>query len=446
VTAILTLVVGLLVVLAITALTGYFVAQEFAYMAVDRSQLKARAEAGDGAATRALAVTRRTSFMLSGAQLGITVTGLLVGYVAEPLIGGSIAALVGGDVPRGWAIAAGAIVAVVFSTVVQMVFGELFPKNLAIARPAPVARWLARSTTVYLAAFGWLISIFDAASNALLRLLRIEPVHDVEHAATPRDLAYIVAESRRSGDLPAELSTLLDRILDFPTRTAEHAMVPRGRTDVVGAGESVAAVLSKTSTGHSRYPVTGSSTDDILGVVRLQDLLGAPPEDRVDVHCRTAVIVPTSLPLTAVQARLVEADDEMALVVDEYGGFAGIVTVEDMAEELVGEIADEHDPPFQDIVAVDGGWHVGGQAHLDEVSRTLSVDLRGRDAETLAGLVMQEFGGLPSVGDIVEISAGDGSSDVLTAEVRAVERHVPAELFVRVGLTSEITSTGSRHE
>lgn len=442
-TAILTLLVGLLVVLAITALTGYFVAQEFAYMAVDRSQLKARAEAGDGAATRALAVTRRTSFMLSGAQLGITVTGLLVGYVAEPLIGGSIATLVGGDVPRGWSIAAGAVAAVVFSTVVQMVFGELFPKNLAIARPAPVARWLARSTTLYLAVFGWLISIFDAASNALLRLLRIEPVHDVEHAATPRDLAHIVAESRRSGDLPAELSTLLDRILDFPTRTAEHAMVPRTRIDVVGAGESVAAVLSKTSTGHSRYPVTGDSTDDLLGVVRLHDLLGAPPDDRVASHCRPAVIVPTSLPLTAVQAQLVEADDEMALVVDEYGGFAGIVTVEDMAEELVGEIADEHDPPFQDIVAVDGGWHVGGQAHVDEVSRALSVDLRRHDAETLAGLVVRAFGGLPAVGDVVEIAAGDGTSEVLTAEVRTVERHVPAELFVSVGRTSH---TGSRHE
>jgi len=447
VTAALTLAVGVLVVLAITVLTGYFVAQEFAYMAVDRSQLKARAEAGDGAATRALAVTRRTSFMLSGAQLGITVTGLLVGYVAEPLIGGSIAALIGGDVPRGWAVAAGAVVAVVFSTVVQMVFGELFPKNLAIARPAPVARWLAGSTTLYLAVFGWLISIFDAASNALLRLLRIEPVHDVEHAATPRDLAYIVAESRRSGDLPAELSTLLDRVLEFPTRTAEHAMVPRTLTDVVSAGESVAAVLATMATGHSRYPVTGSSTDDLLGVVRLQDLLGAPPEDSVESHCRPAVIVPASLPLTVVQARLVDADEEMALVIDEYGGFAGIVTVEDMAEELVGEIADEHDPPFQDIVRVDGGWLVGGQAHLDEVCRTLSVDLRRRDAETLAGLVVEAFGGLPAVGDVVEVRGGDGSSDILIAEVRAIERHVPAELFVSVGQTSETTSTtGPRHE
>jgi hypothetical protein len=126
----------------------------------------------------------------------------------------------------------------VFSTVVQMVFGELFPKNLAISRPEPVARRLAFSTTLYLSLFGWLIKLFDASSNLLLRALKIEPVHDVEHSATVRDLEHIVAESREAGELPAELSTLLDRILDFPTRTAEHAMIPRARVDFVNQGDA----------------------------------------------------------------------------------------------------------------------------------------------------------------------------------------------------------------
>ncbi|MDX5311343.1 MAG: CNNM domain-containing protein, partial [Rhodococcus sp. (in: high G+C Gram-positive bacteria)] len=244
---------GILVVLAITALTGYFVAQEFAYMAVDRSRLKARAEAGDTAAARALSVTRRTSFMLSGAQLGITVTGLLVGYVAEPLIGSGLGELLGGvGIPTAVGVAVGTVLAVLFSTVVQMVFGELFPKNLAIARPEPVARWLALSTTLYLRLFGWLIKLFDASSNLLLRALRIEPVHDVEHSATVRDLEHIVAESREAGELPKELSTLLDRILDFPTRTAEHAMIPRARVDYVRAGEPITQVLAKMSAGHTR--------------------------------------------------------------------------------------------------------------------------------------------------------------------------------------------------
>lgn len=142
-TALLGILAGFLVVLAITALTGYFVAQEFAYMAVDRSRLKARAEAGDAAAARALTVTRRTSFMLSGAQLGITVTGLLVGYVAEPLIGQGLEVLLGDTgIPTAVAVAIGGVVAIGFSTIVQMLFGELFPKNLAIARPGP-SRWRA---------------------------------------------------------------------------------------------------------------------------------------------------------------------------------------------------------------------------------------------------------------------------------------------------------------
>ena len=145
---VLSLLLGVLVVLAITAVTGYFVAQEFAYMAVDRSGLAARAAAGDAAAKRALTVTRRTSFMLSGAQLGITVTGLLVGYVAEPLIGESLGSLLGGvGIPTAVGVGIGAVLALLFSTIVQMLFGELFPKNLAIARPEPVARRLGASTT-----------------------------------------------------------------------------------------------------------------------------------------------------------------------------------------------------------------------------------------------------------------------------------------------------------
>ena len=154
-TAVLSILLGLVVVSAITALTGYFVAQEFAYMAVDRSRLKARAESGDAAAERALGVTRRTSFMLSGAQLGITVTGLLVGYAAEPLIGrGAETLMSGASIPTALAVAIGGVVAIAVSTVIQMLFGELFPKNLAIARPEPLARWLAWSTTLYLKLFG----------------------------------------------------------------------------------------------------------------------------------------------------------------------------------------------------------------------------------------------------------------------------------------------------
>ncbi|WP_458690649.1 hemolysin family protein [Nocardia tengchongensis] len=441
---VLNIVLGVLVVFLITALTGYFVAQEFAYMAVDRSRLKVRAEAGDATAARALAVTRRTSFMLSGAQLGITVTGLLVGYVAEPLIGQGLGALLGGvGIPTGVGIAVGALLALTFSTVVQMIFGELFPKNLAIARPEPVALRLGLSTTVYLKVFGWLIALFDRAANLLLRALRIEPVHDVEHSATPRDLEHIVAASRDSGELPRELSTLLDRILDFPTSTAEHAMTPRSRTDTVDHDEPVEKVLARISSGHTRYPVVGETGDDVHGIIHLHDLLDGAPTGTAGERARPAVAVPESLPLPDVVAALAAAKQEMALVIDEYGGFAGVITIEDIAEELVGEIADEHDPEVDDaIVAVDGGWSIAADLPLDEVQRSLDLTLPQGDYQTLAGFVITRFGGLPAVGDTVEIDLEPDGADLisqrpptrrwLAAQVRKVDKHVPSQIFLTV--------------
>ncbi|KWX66291.1 hemolysin family protein [Mycobacterium sp. NAZ190054] len=444
-TAVLGIFIGFLVVLAITALTGYFVAQEFAYMAVDRSRLKARAEAGDGASARALTVTRRTSFMLSGAQLGITVTGLLVGYVAEPLIGRGLEVLLGGaGLPTAIAVAVGGLFAIAVSTVVQMLFGELFPKNLAIARPEPLARRLALSTTLYLKLFGWLIWLFDQSSNLLLRALRIEPVHDVEHSATPRDLEHIVAASRDAGEIPAELSALLDRILDFPTSTAEHAMIPRSRVDTVAADEPVATVLQRMSTGHTRYPVTGPRPDDVVGVVELHDLLGsAPVGGTAGMHCRPAVAVPESLPLPNVVRELQRAGGEMAIVIDEYGGFAGIVTIEDLAEELVGEIDDEHDVDAgADVVADGDGWLLAGDLPLDEAERTLGLTLPPGDYETVAGLVIAHALGLPGVGDEIVIALPADPADLLsegpptrrslTAQIRSIERRVPATVFVTV--------------
>ncbi|MBF6357729.1 HlyC/CorC family transporter [Nocardia higoensis] len=444
----LNIVLGVVVVLLITALTGYFVAQEFAYMAVDRSRLKARAVEGDVAAERALRVTRRTSFMLSGAQLGITVTGLLVGYVAEPLIGRGLGELLGGvGVPTAVGIAVGAVLAIAFSTLVQMLFGELVPKNLAIARPEPVARWLAASTTVYLKIFGWLIRLFDQSSNLLLRALRIEPVHDVEHSATPRDLEHIVAASRDAGELPRELSTLLDRILDFPTSTAEHAMIPRARVDTVHIDEPVADVLVRMRTGHTRYPVVGTSSDDLRGVIQLHDLLGSGATGTAATLMRPPVLVPETLPLPEVVTRLGDERAEMAFVVDEYGGFAGIVTIEDLAEELVGEIADEHDPSTAaDIVAENGGWLLAGDVHLDEVERLLDLTLPDGDYETIAGLVISVFNGFPEAGDRVEIPLRREGVDYLDdappqqtviAEVRSVHKHVPASVFLTVHTESE---------
>ncbi|TKV58637.1 HlyC/CorC family transporter [Nakamurella flava] len=411
----LTLLLGLLVVLAITAATAYFVAQEFAYMSVDRSSLKAAATAGDAGARRALDITRRTSFMLSGAQLGITVTGLLVGYVAEPLIGSAVGEALGGvSVPQAVGVTIGTVAALVFATFVQMLLGELVPKNLSIARPTPVAVALSTSTRIYLAVFGWLITIFDKSSNLLLRLLRIEPVHDVEYSASRRDLERVVAASAKSGDLSPELSVLLDRIIDFPERTVEHAMIPRSRTGSVSPDAPIGAIRELMHTEHSRYPVL-SDDDEVVGVVHLVDLLSLSASDTRDGRPLTAadvmrppVFVPAAMRLPDAVAHLAAGDRQLACVIDEYGGFTGVLAVEDVAEELVGEIADEHDvaesPIRQDA---DGAWVVRGDLPIDELERIIEQDVpdaQAEDAETVAGLALAQHGAFLQVGDTVEIA------------------------------------------
>lgn len=442
---VLSLLLGLLVVLAITVATGYFVAQEFAYMAVDRSRLNARAADGDAGARRALSVTKRTSFMLSGAQLGITVTGLLVGYVAEPMIGGALGEALGGvGVPTGVGVAIGTVLALLLSTLIQMLFGELFPKNLAIARPEPVAVKLAGSTTAYLTVFGWLIKVFDSASNALLRLLRIEPVHDVEHSATARDLEHIVAESAQSGDLPRELSVLLDRILDFPEQDVEHAMIPRSRVGTVRTGTTLAEVRELMSQGHSRYPVL-SEQDEVVGVVHLQDVLvaTAAADDPVETLMRRPVFVPTSMSLPDALRELAATRNQLACVLDEYGGLAGVLTFEDLAEELVGEITDEHDTETAAApVDEDGSWTMSGDVHVDEVERAVGRDLPTGDYETIGGLVIAEHGALPEVGTSVVVLLPGDPGDLALAEdpdpvwmrvdVLEIERHVPSRVRVTV--------------
>lgn len=442
----LTLLLGLLVILLITALTGYFVAQEFAYMGVDRTRLAVLAEQGDPAAQSALAVTKQTSFMLSGAQLGITVTGLVVGYVAEPLVGESIGTLLG-SAGLGTAISLGigAATALLVSTVVQMVFGELFPKNYSIANPEPVALRLAGSTTLYLKVFGPVIKVFDAASNALLRALKMEPVHDVEHSATARDLEHIVATSRESGDLPEEQALMLDRILDFPERAVEHAMMPRTRVDVFEAGTTLADARAVMADGHSRYPVLGPD-DDIVGIVDLKDVLRGldEPHRVVDDLARPALVLSHLSLLPAAVREMSKARVEMACVVDEYGGFAGILTLEDLAEEIVGEITDEHDDVVPEYVPVEGDrvWVMSGDVHLDEVERAIDAEIDSEEVETIAGLAIREHGGLPEVGDVVRVELEPDPADLvhdiapprlaIDIEVLEIERHVPSTVRVEL--------------
>ena len=442
--AALTLLLGIIVTLAIIAACGFFVAQEFAYMSVDRSRLAAKAEKGDAQAKRVLAITKRTSFMLSGAQLGITVTGLLIGYVAEPLIGESLGTLLGGvGIDPAVSVLIGTIGALLLATVVTMIFGELYPKNLAIASPEPLARALAVPTRIYLLLFGWLITVFDVAANALLRLLRIEPLEDVDESATARDLEAIIEESRVSGDLPDDLSMIIDRILDFPQRDVEHAMVPRSQVGSVSPDTTVGEVRALMATGHTRYPVIGDE-DSPVGVVELIDVLREQPADDAPVSSvmRAAVVIPTSMLLPVALDRMRRSRNELACVVDEYGNFDGILTIEDLTEEVIGELSDEHDIEIAEVSADgDDAWSVPGDLHLDELERLIGLDLADSDVETLAGLVIETHGDLPAVGTVVRIDLPERASETvqgldierwLAVQVVEVDRHVPSQLRVHL--------------
>lgn len=441
------LLLGILVILAIIAANGYFVAQEFAYMAVDRTRLAARATEGDVSASQALAVTRRTSFMLSGAQLGITVTGLLVGFVAEPMVGAALGKLLGGaGIPSAAGVAIGTIGALVAATIIQMIFGELYPKNLAISDPEPLARRLAGSTLLYMTVFGWLISFFDKSANLLLRALRIEPVHDLDVSASAADLPHIIADSRDSGDLPVELSIMMDRILDFPHRDVEHAMLPRSQVDWVGPDTTLDEMRTLMASAHTRYPVIDDD-DTPLGVVHLADVLARLEagglEEPVASVMRPAIVLPTLMLLPDALRHLTESTNQLACVIDEYGGFAGVLSIEDLAMEIVGEITDEHDLETGDAVISKGEnvWIMEGDVHLDEVERAIGHDLPRGDVETIAGMLIAERGALPAEGEVVVIDLPMDPAELvadipvrrrLAVDVLRVERHVPTEVCLRL--------------
>lgn len=452
-TALLTLALGLVLIGLIIVANGYFVAQEFAFMSVDRTQLRALANQGDEKAQAALTVTNRTSFMLSGAQLGITVTGLMVGFIAEPLVGESLGTLLGGvGVPKAVSIGVGTVLALAVSTVVQMIFGELFPKNYTIAAPVKSSRALAGSTNVYLLLFGWLIKFFDVASNALLRLLRIEPVEDVDSTATAEDLEHIVSTSRESGDLPDDTFLVLDRLLDFPDHDVEHAMVPRSRTDVVDPSTTIGEVRALMAAAHTRYPVIDDDHNPV-GIVELLDVLSTdlPAATPVTQLMREPIVVPELMSLPDAVDELANSRQKLACVIDEYGGFVGIITVEDLAEEILGGVTDEHDfQGSEDITVTDEDeWLVDGDTPLDEIERAIGHDLPQGDFETISGLLISHTGGLVEEGEVHEIQLDAEPADFLEGDdapvrtlrmkVEEVDRHVPSE--VRLELIEEEPSS-----
>lgn len=416
---------GLVLILVISVVTGYFVAAEFSYVAADRNRLAFLAEQGEPGAARALRVAGQLSFMLSGAQLGITVTALLAGFLAEPYLGEGLAELLGvAGVPPAVSVPAAVASALLVATVMQMVLGELAPKNWAIAAPETLACRLSRSALVYLAVAGPLIRVFDTAAARLLRAMGVEPVEELARGATAEDLDRIIAASEAAGDLDPWTSRLLDRGLEFRVRTAQEVMTPRVDVVGVGADDPVTGVVKLLDTGRSRFPVYGEDQDDVVGVIGLAEVVTVPPQCRavtpVGSVASPPLLVPATLPVPAVLELLRAERRQLACVVDEFGGFAGVISFEDVAEELVGQILDEDDPAEDDAIREpDGAWLVPARWRVDEVAMATGIRLPASSAyDSVGGLVNARLGRLPRPGDQVRVVLGP---DPLAEDLREHE-------------------------
>lgn len=405
-------VLGLLAVAALTAGTAVSVASEFALTALERSQVDGHVAESDDARARVLQrAHRELSFQLSGCQLGITVTTLITGYVAEPAIASLFApGLNAVGLPPGAADAVATVLALLLATTLSMVFGELVPKSLAIANPIAVGRGVVWLQSGFAHAFSWLITGLNAVANAIVRKLGIEPAEELRSARSPHELSSLVRSSAQHGTLDEGTATLMDRSLRFTDRVAEDLMTPRVRVDTLDADDTVADLIARARhSGHSRFPVHDSDPDAMLGVVHVKQAFGMEPPEREATLLRDIVApvptVPESLDGDALLTTLRGSGLQMAVVVDEYGGTAGIVTLEDLVEEIVGDVRDEHDGAELARVRPlgNGTWLVSGLLRADEVHDATGFAVPPGEYETLAGLLLARLGRIPEVGASVDV-------------------------------------------
>ncbi|GAA2537729.1 hemolysin family protein [Pseudonocardia hydrocarbonoxydans] len=398
-------VLGLLGVVVLTFGTFVAVASEFSLTALERSQVDAHvAEAGDARARTVQQAHRNLSFQLSASQLLITITTLVTGYIAEPAIASLFRpALDAAGLPEGVAAATATVLSLLVATTLSMVFGELVPKNLAIANPLRTARNVVWLQNGFARTFGWLIGALNSAANAIVRRLGVEPAEELRSARSPRELSSLVRSSAQSGTIDPGTATLLDRSLRFTDRVAEDLMTPRVRVASLDADDTLDDMLALARrTGFSRFPVHDGDPDTVLGVVHVKQAFGGPGRDTpLRELVQEVPTVPGSLDGDALLTALRGSGLQMAVVVDEYGGVAGIVTLEDLIEEIVGDVHDEHDGAERARVQGlgDGGWLVSGLLRADEVAEATGFDMPDGPYETLAGLVLARLGRLPDVGD-----------------------------------------------
>jgi CBS domain containing-hemolysin-like protein len=402
--------------LLLIAACGLFVAAEFAFVTVDRSTVDRAAAGGDKAAAGVQDALRTLSTQLSGAQVGITVTNLAVGFLAEPVVAEVVRGpLTDLGVP-GAAVGPTAVgIGLLVGTVVTMIFGELVPKNLAIALPLATAR----ATQGFMRAFTRVmrlpIRVLNDTANTIVRRLGLEPQEELRSARSSAELASLIQRSASVGTLDPDTAELMERSVEFGTRTAGEIMTPRVRTLSLEEGDRAIQVIELArSSGHSRFPVLDAD-DTVVGTVHVKNAVALPvherPTTRVKHLMAKPIVVPDSLRLDPLLALLREDGFQLAVVLDEYGGHAGIVTLEDVVEEIVGDIADEHDRfGSRARKRRDGTWLLSGLLRPDEVEDLTGVPLpESEDYDTIAGLVLQVLGRIPERGDIAEVPVADAS-------------------------------------
>jgi CBS domain containing-hemolysin-like protein len=399
--------------LVLTVGTGFFVASEFSLVNLDRSDLEARTvrgERGFGVVIRAL---KKTSTHLSSAQLGITITTLLAGYLLEPafstLIGNP---LIAAGVPATVINVGAPIVAVTIATLLSMIIGELVPQNLALAHPRETSKVVIPFQVAFTAVFKPAVVVLNGTANRVLRLFGVEPKEEISSARSAEELVALVRRSAEQGSLDQDTATLLARALAFSDHTAQDVMTPRPRLTHVDREDPASTVIELARrTGHSRFPVVDDSVDEVVGIVHVKQAVAVPRDKRGEVPVAAlqsdVLRVPETMKLDVLLGELRNRGYQMAVVVDEYGGTAGVATLEDLVEELVGEVSDEHDRTRADVVRSRDWFTFPGILRPDELLERTGVSVPEEGPfETVAGWLMSELGRIPVVGDTVEASEG----------------------------------------
>ncbi|MDQ2623448.1 MAG: hemolysin family protein [Actinomycetota bacterium] len=397
---------------------GAFVAAEFAFVTVDRSSVDQAAEKGDRKSQGVRTALRSLSTQLSAAQVGITVTNLAIGFMAEPAIAGLIdGPLESLGISEGAVTGVSLAIAFTLANGLTMVFGELVPKNLAIAKPLETARTVQGFQRGFTTVFGPLVRVANNTANAILRRIGIEPQEELASARSPEELGSLVRRSAEQGTLELPTATLLEKSLEFGERRADDVMTPRVRVETLAPGAPVMSVIEAArESGRSRFPVIEEGEEEVVGIVHVKHAVAVPYDRRTEVEIRAVmadpVLVPSTMELDPLLTELRKVGLQIAVVVDEFGSFDGIVTLEDLIEEIVGEVRDEHDPREEPVRPIGQNiWGISGLQRPDEIADKTGVQLpEDEDYETVAGLIAMELGRVPGRGDSVRIEAREAGN------------------------------------